>query len=192
MSRHYSKYDLNTYSLTPYFKAHVPKDYPLSHVLQKCRAHRRLPPNLRALSAHAKQWAVNKYGPPGMMGIEEWYDEDGYELDPITRKRLTDKEIDEEWGRAPNHFVVTDIPVPDGGFADPDTWEPEPEEEDDYEEPYEGPTEKGLLRDIASHGREYTAKYYGLSKKRLKRAKNNKELARAILSVVGAPAEAYS
>ena len=53
MSAHFDKYGLNTYYAMPYFHAHIPANYPLSVILQKCRAFRRLPPNLRKLSEKA-------------------------------------------------------------------------------------------------------------------------------------------
>src|SRR5215475_10380898 len=101
MTAHYSKFDLNTHSVMPYFHAHVPKDYPLNRVLQKCRAFRRLPPNLRKLSGLAKKWAIRVYPPPenDFGGIEQWYDAEGYELEPGSGRRLTDEEIDEQWVR---------------------------------------------------------------------------------------------
>jgi hypothetical protein len=54
MSAHFSKFGLNTYNATPYFRAHVPAGYPLGDVLVKGRAFRRLPPRLRELSGLAK------------------------------------------------------------------------------------------------------------------------------------------
>ena len=95
MSAHFSKFSLNTYPGTPYFQAHIPTGYPLSLVLQKCRAFRRLPPNLRSLAALAKRWAIRNYPyPAGAPHIEEYYDDEGYELKLGTTERMTDEEID--------------------------------------------------------------------------------------------------
>jgi hypothetical protein len=161
-------------------------------VLQKCRAFRRLPPNLRKLSELTKKWVVRRHprtdDPNWGGGINEWYDDEGYELNPSTGERLTDKEIDDEWVRWTDKeldkFKVEDIPVPADGFADPDTWEePEPEEEEEYE----GPDESKLLSDIASHGRKYTARYYGISSEQLERVTSDKQLARIILDARGRP-----
>src|SRR4051812_46387896 len=102
MSAHFSKWSLNTYSWTPYFEAHVPADYPLSLVLQKCRAFRRLPPRLRELSALAKAWNLRTHPPSKFPSIEEWYDDEGYELNPYIGARLTDEEIDTEWSVSPS------------------------------------------------------------------------------------------
>lgn len=183
MSIYYSKYFLNTYSVTPYFRSQVPENYQLNLTLQKCRAFRRLPPRLRDLSALAKQWA-ERNAPDLIAYVKDWYDEEGYELNPDTRKRLTDAETDALWADDPDldEFKVKDIPLPKGGFADPDTWEeppPEPEEEDPDAD--EGISEEQLLKDIKSHGREYVAKDYGISKERLSKVKSDGELARAIL-----------
>lgn len=180
MSEHYSKFDLNTYRETPYFRAHVPPNYPVGPVLVKCRAFRRLPPNLRKLAELAKQWSVRNVG---NLGIDQWYDDDGYELDPSTKKRLTDKEIDAQWDRGPNNdsgsddIEVKDIPIPAGGFADPDKWE-EPEE-DDSDPDDVGITEQRLVQDIQSHGREYVAREYGVPVKH-----SDAMLARSILQEV--------
>lgn len=176
MTAHYSRFGLDTYMGTPYFQAHIPEGYPINLVLQKCRAFRRLPPNLRKLSELAKQWAVKNKRKAGIEDIDQWYDDDGYELDPETGKRLMDEEIDEEWDRWPAPKVsVKDIPVPPGGFADPDTWvEPEREEESDDGDRL---TEADILRDISLRGREYTARYYGVPIKH-----KDKELAKVILA----------
>ncbi len=92
MSTHYSKFALNTYAMTPYFQSQLPDGYPINLVLQKSRAFRRLPPNLRKLAALAKKWAIRTYPdtPMGMIDIKGWYDEEGYELNPATGKRMTD------------------------------------------------------------------------------------------------------
>lgn len=163
MSAHYSKFGLNTYSNTPYFRSQLPAGYPINISLQKCRAFRWLPPHIKELAALAKRYAmrVNPQFPAGMQYIEEWYDEDGNELDPGTGKRLTDKEINEQWGGGENEAsTVKDIPIPDGGFADPETWGPRKEKESD--DPYR-PSKEVLLRDIAERGRERTAAEYGMS-----------------------------
>jgi hypothetical protein len=166
MSAHYSKFLLNTYAAMPYFQANVPAGYPLDRVLQKCRAFRRLPTNLKELSARAKEWATRtcpERFPAGIRDIEKWYDSDGNELDPDTGRKLTDKEIDAQWDRDASlldAFAVTDIRVPDGGFPNPATWEPE---EKDEETNPESPTVAQLLRDIASRGRQATADEYGIS-----------------------------
>lgn len=163
MSVYYSRYSINTYANTPYFQAHVPEDYPVNLILQKCRTFRRLPPNLQKLAGLAKQWYKRMY--PGNYhhsGIDQFYDEEGYELNAATGKRLTDEEIDKDWeGFDEPDVKVKDIPIPEGGFADPDTWEPPPPEPDEEEE-YEGPDKKQLLSDIRGHGREYVAKEYGV------------------------------
>lgn len=165
MSAHYSKYDLYTFATTPYFRANIPGDYPLAEVLVNARAHRRLPPNLRELSAKARAWAVKNYGiPSGIPGIERWYDVAGNELDPGTGKRLTDSEIDAEWekmGTPAARGPGKDIPVPRGGFPDPDTWQ-EPKLPPDRVVDPDAPTETSLLRDIKSHGHDYVAGYYGV------------------------------
>jgi hypothetical protein len=185
MSMHFDKCGLNTYYAMPYFQAHIPAGYPLSLVLQKCRAFRRLPPNIRKLSALAKQWAIRAYGHT-LGDIDRWYDDDGYELNPDTGKRLTDEEIDAEWERwpAPN-IQVEDIPIPPGGFADPDTWE-EPEREPDLVDRSEL-TEAGVLRDIKSRGREAAAEEYGVPTEWLSRVKSDKQLACMIMDMHGKP-----
>ncbi len=194
MSVYYSKYDLNTYRVTPYFDAHIPADYPLARVLQKSRAFRRLPARLRELSALAKQWARRSYPDlADMSGIDRWYDDDGYELDPETGHRLTDEEIDQDWIRWSDDelaaFVVEDIPLPAGGFANPDTWEePAPVEEIDLVDRIsEGLTESQVLSDIASRGRERTAAEYGVPKSWLARVTSDENLARMVLDMDGKP-----
>jgi len=180
MSAHYSIWSLNSYHATPYFESHLPPGYPTGQVLQKCRAFRRLPPNLRQLAANAKRWA-NRVLPGNWQGIAEWYDEQGYELNPTTGQRLTDAEIDAEWDTMAlglDNFQVKDIPLPAGGFPDPDTWEAPAEEEEEDEDRDKGPDEAQLLRDILSHGQEYTARYYGVS---LDGITTDQELAEAIV-----------
>lgn len=167
MSAYYSKFQLNTYRGTPYFESQVPSDYPLNLVLQKCKAFRRLPPNLQAVSGLAKGWAIQNWAdqqrPAGMVGIEDYYDGDGYELDPDTRRRLTDVEVDAGWG--PNYivdaFTTYDVLVPEGGFADPMTWE-EPSSPTVYDGEPPITTEQ-LRSDVASRGVEATAAAYGMS-----------------------------
>lgn len=191
MSAHYSKYDLNTYRNTPYFLNYLPKNYPLSGVMLKSRAFRRLPPNLRKLCELSKQWAIRNWDKPaGIAGIENWYDDDGYELDPLTKRRLTDKETDDIWDHIPldksiNSFKVVDVPVPEGGFADPNTWMPAALEEDKHVDP-DAPTVESLLGDIKSHGREYSARYYGVSKNELASAESDVALAKLIHSKMNA------
>ncbi len=155
MSAHYSKFLLNTYATTPYFKAQLPEGYPLDLVLQKSRAFRRLPENLRKLSGLAKQWAEGHYGVPGgISAIEDWYDQEGHELDPDTGDQLSDEEIDQQWDalhlEGLDEFEVEDVPVPDGGFASPDEWQPPPASEEE-EEAQGRPSRQQLLRDISSH-----------------------------------------
>ena len=189
MSYHYSKYKLNTYSTTPYFRAHMSPDYPIEEVLISCRSFQRLPPNLQELAKHAKQWAVKNYPhPAGILGIEEAYDDEGYELNPSTKKRLTDTEIDAEWDalgtpKIDNESEVDDIPIPPGGFADPDTWEPPPVEEE------EGDTEPELREEdivnaIKYRGAKYTARYYGIDGDWSDDDRDNKELVREIMKSV--------
>lgn len=192
MSAHYSKYRLNTYGATPYFQSQLPKGYRVDDVLMKSRAFRRLPPRLRELSALAKRWAIRRYPdiPGGMFDVEKWYDEDGNELDPTDGHILTDEEVDAEWDALPwadklnarlKGFEVDDVPEPDGGFADPDTWEePPPEPDDDTDDP--GITEEQLLKDIKSHGREYVAKESGIPADTLFRVKTDEQLAEMILN----------
>lgn len=186
MSAHYSKFLLNTYSGTPYFLAHVPDGYPLTQVLLKCRAFRRLPANLRTLAGLAKEWATKNGHPAASKenGIDSWYDDKGYELESLTGKRLTDAEIDADWARwdAPD-IEVKDIPVPDGGFPDPDTWQPKDEASAaDDEGDEDGPTEEQVLSDIAGHGRARVARTYGVSDDVLAGIESDKELAHAILN----------
>lgn len=182
---HYSKCLLNTYSATPYFRAHMPVDYPLIRTLQKGRAFRRLPPNLRELSKKAKEWAKRAYAPDSAekaTGIEGWYDDDGYELNPDNGKRLTDAQIDADWERLDpdgelEEFEVEDIRVPDGGFTDPSTWE-EPGATLEEEE-YGGPDEDRVLSEIRARGRDYVARYYGVEP-----VDDDGEMARSIVAAV--------
>jgi hypothetical protein len=184
MSAHYDKCGLNTYRAGPYFQAHIPPDYPLGKVMMKCRAFRRLPPRLRELSELSKRWTQRVYPPSPFEGIEKWYDEEGYELNPSTGERLTDEEIDAEWDRYhPNlgldDFTVEDIPLPDGGFADPDTWE-EPLAPTEPNLDDETITKEQLLKDIRGYGREYVAKDAGVPAGLLSRVKSDEELAQMI------------
>jgi hypothetical protein len=183
VSIYYSKFDLNTYSGTPYFRAHCPADYPLNLVLQKCRAFRRLPPRLRELSAQAKRWAAKNY-PAVVEELRRWYDAEGRELDPQTGRPLTHAQIDAQWaGSEPPDIKIEDIPAPEGGFADPETWQPEKavaEEVDD-----DRPTEAQLVSDIAGHGRERAARYYGVPDEQLSEIGSDKELAQLILQKRG-------
>jgi hypothetical protein len=180
MSIYYSAAQLNTFWGTPYFQAHIPKNYPIYLICQKARAFRRLPPNVKELSKFARHWVMRKQG---VSGVEGLYDSNGFELNPGTGQALTDQEIDAQWHDDPSlsNLKVTDIPRPEGGFPDPNTWEPgQPTEE---EEEYEGPDEKKLLSDIKSHGREYTARYYNVPADQLAHVKSDEDLARMILGM---------
>lgn len=182
MSVYFSKVDLNTYRTTSYFRAHIPDNYPINLVLQKCRAFRRLPPNLRHLSAMAKRWTLKNY-PDTVRGVSEWYDDEGYEIEPGTTRRLTDAEIDAQWNNpypALANFTVVDIPAVQ--FADPDTWQPPPEPEEPSE--YDGQSEEDILRDIRGFGREYVAKDHGIP---LEDITTDEELARAVMDKMDAP-----
>lgn len=178
MSAHYSKFGLNTYNGAAYFKAHIPADYPLEEVLQKCRAFYRLPPTLRELCALSKAWC--QLQPGDIDEIDAWYDSAGRELNPLTGQRLTDEEIDAQWNdnKALAMFKVTDIPLPPGGFADPNTWE-EPIEEVSELDP-DFPDEDKIVADIKSHGREYNIRYWGVPDDMAAKAKTDRALARAI------------
>lgn len=187
MSAHYSRFSLNTYSVAPYFQEHLPEGYPLPLVLQKARAFRRLPPNLRKLSEGAKRWMqrMNPDEPAGLPYIDQWYDDEGYELDPSTRSRLTDQDIDKMWGDDPSldALELGDIPEPEGGFPDPDTWEPPPPPEEDPDED-ERISREQLMADIKSHGREYVARDYGLGEA-ANHITSDEALARAVFSRQG-------
>jgi hypothetical protein len=188
VSAHFSKFGLNTYYQTPYFQAHAPAGYPLARVLVEGRAFRRLPPRLRELAGLAKAWACRSYPyPAGIMGIERWYDGEGYELDPDTGRRLTDAETDAEWDRlgfARSGAPLPDLPARPGGFPDPLTWQPAPAPPDpDRDDP--GITLAKLVEDIGSHGREYVAKEYGVPRGVLAGFASDEDLARHILA--GAP-----
>lgn len=179
MSIYYSKWNLNTYKGTPYFAAHCPADYPLNFVLLKCRAFRRLPPSLRELSALAKTWAAQNW-PVVVEEMNRWYDAAGNELDPSSGKRLTDEQIDAQWRSDPglDELKVEDIPVPEGGFPDPETWEPKGRADADQDEGDEdGPTEAQIQSDIAGHGRARVARTYGVPD-----ADSDEGLVRAVLN----------
>jgi hypothetical protein len=169
MSAHFDKFGLNTYYGTPYFQAHVSPEYPLSRVLQKSRAFRRLPPRLRQLAALAKRWLLRQRQGQDFYDIQSWYDSAGNELNPNTGRKLTDKEIDDEWDTfhpdpTLSSFTVEDIPIPPGGFADPDTWEePVVAEEPDPEES-RGFTTEQLASWVMSHGRERVMRDYRLTR----------------------------
>lgn len=189
MSAHYSKYLLNTYAATPYFQARMPPDYPLSLVLIKCRAFRRLPPRLRELAEKAKVWTcrVSPY-PAGIEGIERWYDAAGNELDPDTGRLLTDAEIDAEWGEANpeiERFVLRDVPVLAEGSFDPATWEAPAAPADLIDR--SGLHEHQVLADIVSRGREATAAEYGVPTAWLEAMTSDGELAQLILDMDGRP-----
>lgn len=157
MSRHFSKFSLNTYLNTEYFQAHLPPDYPLSLVLQECMAFRRLPANLRKLATLSKKWAqLNRRKPPD--DIDQWYDSKGNELDPDTGRKLTDAEIDAEWGYPPQAAPGSVPDLPDNEFADPATWQPSQE----VPEPMRRPSDARLKRDILSHGPERVSREYGI------------------------------
>ncbi len=163
MSVYYDKFGLNTYYGTPYFAAHLPAGYPLSPTLQKCRAFRRLPSNLRELAEKSKQWAIKNGWKPH--GIDQWYDPQGYELNPVTGKRLTDAQIDAEWDTyhpdlGLDDFTVHDIPAPSGGFPDPGTWQP-PEETQEEPEDDDAPSIEKILEDIQDRGWERALEEYG-------------------------------
>lgn len=165
MSIYYDKFYLNTYANTPYFQGHIPEGYPLYLVLQKSRAFRRLPDGLKELAARAKQWASQRpeYA-DWMQQSELYYDEEGNELDPRTGNKLTDAEIDAQWEgvwgqKDLDDFVVQDLPTR-GPFADPETWG---DALPAVDEPPVRPTAAQLWADIATGGREATARAYGLS-----------------------------
>ena len=159
MSQHFSKFALNTYFSTPYFQSQLPEGYPLSAVLRKCMAFWWLPPNLRHLAENAKRWArVNGAVPEG---VDLWYDDDGYELDPDTGRRLTDAEVVAQWVPDPAlaHFTVRDIPAP---TADPDGWAAPTV---DYG--VDAPTDEQLRRDVAMRGAEAVSEEYNIPVERL-------------------------
>jgi hypothetical protein len=195
MTIYFSKYKLDTYYPTAYFQAQLPEDYPVSLVLQKSRAFRRLPANLRRLSQLAGRWAKRHYPPDFFTDIGHWYDDQGYELNPTTGKRLTDAEIDAQWDALGDlglsDFVVHDIPVPSGGFADPGTWEEPPTSEIEDLVDRSGLTKTQILSDIQSRGRAATAEEYGLPTRLAARASTDAELAHAILSMHGQPWSNY-
>lgn len=194
MTVYFSKYKLDTYYPTSYFQAHLPEDYPTSLVLQKSRAFRRLPPNLKDLSHLARQWAERHYPSGFFTDIGKWYDNQGYELDPSTGKRLTDAEIDAQWDSLGDlgldDFKVTDIPVPPSGFADPATWE-EPEAQGEDLVDRSGLTKEQILSDIQSRGRTATAEEYGVPAQLATRASTDDDLARIILGMHGEPWSRY-
>jgi hypothetical protein len=199
MTVHYSRFGLNTYCGVAYFRAHFPEDYPFHPVLQKSRAFRRLPPNLRQLAELSKSWSRRGTGPPPQgspdaFGIEGWYDDQGYELDHGSGRRLTDEEIDAQWDALGDlgldDFEVTDIPVPPGGFADPYTWE-EPEVKDENLVDRSGLTKEQILSDIQSRGRAATAKEYGVPAQLETGASTDAELAHIILAMHGQPWSKY-
>lgn len=180
MSIYFSRFLLNTYSGTPYFAAHVPEDYPTSLVLQKCRSFLRLPARLRELAGLANRWAERNGDT--IEGIGAFYNGAGQELNPETGRPLTDEEIDAQWAPGPSldNLKVTDIPSPDGGFPDPDTWQPAREAGAD-DGTGSGPTESQILSDIAGHGRNRTAAEYGVSDEQLAGIESDEELAQFIL-----------
>lgn len=191
MSVYYSKFDLNAYAKTPYFRAHVPEDYRINLVLRKARAFRRLPPRLRKLAALSKRWATRAWGDTGggYPDIEDWYDDEGYELKAGAGERLTDEEIDSQWREdaSLDDSELEDIPEPPGGFAGPDEWEPGSAKEEDVMVDREGTTEEDILRSAASHGRERTAREYGVPAGRAASIQTDQDLTRAILDMHGKP-----
>ncbi len=181
---YYSKYDLNTYRTTPYFMAHLPSGYRLGEALINSRAFRRLPPNLKRLSELSKQWAALHY-PILVARVSMWYDDKGYEVHPDTKRRLSDKEVDDLWASPKSNTKVKDIPVPPGGFADPATWtEPVSPEEPEADH---GRSEAELLHDIKARSREYVAKEYGVEV-----ADTDKALARRILAKRGKGSDLFA
>jgi hypothetical protein len=160
-SPHCSKFDLNTYASMPYFEANIPEDYPLRDVMGKCRRFRNLPPHLIELSKRAKEYAAKNF-PVVVREVSKWYDDEGNELDPDTKKPLTDDEVNAMWiGIDQDDFEVKDIPIPSGGFPDPSTWKQSPSEPDESHKRYV-PSKERLLMDIESHGRARTADEYGI------------------------------
>jgi hypothetical protein len=158
MSAHYSKFGLNSYYGTPYFEANLPPDYPIDLILQGARAFRRLPPNLRELASESKEWA--EANNVLIDGIDQWYDEEGYELDPSTGNRLTDAEIDADWpGWSGPEVPMVDIPKPVGGFPDPMTWQPPQSIETERDHP----SPQQILKDVASRGIAKTEEEYGIN-----------------------------
>lgn len=126
MSVHFSKWLLNSYAATPYFQGHIPADFPLGMVLIGSRTFHGLPPRIRELARLSKVWACHNYpAPAGIEGIEEWYDAEGYELDPDTGRRLSAQEVAVAWddgNGGPAGLMGVDIPLPPGGFANPAKW----------------------------------------------------------------------
>lgn len=192
MSIHYSRWNLNTYSVTPYFLAHVPEDYPLNMVLMKTKVFRRLPPRLKELSKLAKEWAIKNWPhPAGIMGIEEWYDDEGYELSPDTGARLSKEEIEHQWEGLSGLDDFKVIDIPEIKFADPQGWQ---EDDRDLESTENESlvdrsdlTEDVILSDIDTQGLERTAKTYGVPDSWMKSIENEEALARTIMSMDGKP-----
>lgn len=184
MSVHYSKCQLNTFWGTAYFAAHCPADYPIGLICQKVQRFRALPPNVQQLAARAKVWAARQR-PGAVRAAEGLYDAEGYELDSLTGKRLTNEEVAAMWaGSEPPDVEVRDIPVPASGFPDPNTWEP-PTETDDEDQDSGRPTESQLLGDIAGHGRARVARDYGVPVEQLAGIASDRELAQLILQKRG-------
>lgn len=162
MSIYYSSFALNTYYGTPYAQSVLPESYPILKVMLGCRSFRRLPDNLRELAKLAKQWAKT-HRPEMVEELKQWYDDEGYELDPRDGHRLSHVEIDAQWGPADpslKGFVIEDIEIPPGGFPDPLTWEPPERDEKVTYEP--GPSQEQIQRDVNSHGREAVSEEYGI------------------------------
>ena len=190
MSAHFSKWLLNTYSATPFFQAHVPAEYPLSLVMIKSRTFHGLPRRVQELAGLAKAWTCrHSPHPAGIEGIEQWYDAEGFELEPDSGRRLTQEEVAAEWavlGYGPTEPVEADIPIPSGGFADPLEWLPPPEDEPELVDRTDL-KEDQILRDIASRGRDWTAGAYGVPEKWLAGVKTDQDLVTTILQMDGQP-----
>ncbi len=161
MSIYFSRFGLNTYAGTPYFQAQLPEDYPFSKVLQKSRAFRRLPPNLRKLAALSKRWA-EQFSESLIEESKGWYDESGNELDQDTGRQLSDQDIDDQWTPNPDldKLVVIDIPIPKGGFPNPDEWEPE--EVGAKSDTADAIPVSQFLKDVASRGIKAAERAYGI------------------------------
>lgn len=192
MTVHYSCYNLNTYLHTPYFRQHIPKGYALDDILIKSRAFRRLPPNLRKLSQLSKQWSqVSKYKPGSVDGIDNYYDDKGNELDPTTKKPMTDQEIDDYWDMITagekNDTKVTDIPHPQGGFPDPNKWTPKHTGDDVSVIDRSDIDEQIVRQDAESRGVNRAAEHYGVPLRWLSKIKTPEQLAKAVMSMHGRP-----
>lgn len=182
MSAHFSRYNLNTYCHSPYFRACLPAGYPTGAAMIAARRHRALPPNLRELSSLAKRYELRAHGEDAYKFMGDAYDDDGYELAIGTSRRLTRKEINDEWDALLTEDVdpPPDVPVPEGGFPDPDAWEP-PAPEPDGPDP-DAPTEADLIRDIQGYGRDRVASEYDIDDWSEDAFPTDADLARAIVA----------